>query len=368
MGENSAIEWTHHTFNPWIGCTKVAEGCTHCYAEAFAKRYGKANWGPNGTRVKTSDANWRKPIKWNREAEAAGERRRVFCASLADVFEDWDGRILTTAERDEETGEPTVAWWTPDMGVVGAGQTHTGPLPPADRPATMNDLRRDLFNLIDATPGLDWLLLTKRPENIWRMWPDARHMPAGDPYRLDGYRPNAWLLTSIATQADADKNVPELVKCRDLVPVLGLSAEPLLGPVDLLAIADLDEWKYDSLRNWRWRKLRPDSPRHKNEGGIDWIIAGGESGHGARPMHPDWARSIRDQCAAAGVPFFFKQWGEWAPLEVCAEPAADWTPCGVDKTHLFDDRECVFRIGKKAAGRLLDGKVHDEYPAAEVHA
>jgi protein gp37 len=342
MGENSAIEWTHHTFNPWIGCTKVADGCTHCYAESFANRYGKAKWGPIGTRVKTSEANWRKPVKWNREAEAASERRRVFCASLADVFEDWDGPILhSSGEREPRTlavKESEVEWYTIDL------------------------LRRDLFKLIDATPWLDWLLLTKRPENIRRMWPikydqsEAKAIcstPEG--YAHPYYRGNVWLLTSIATQADAYKNVPELLKCRELVPVLGLSAEPLLGALNI--------------KQFFFRCTGCGSePCECNGLTIDWIIVGGESGPHARPMHPDWAHSIRDQCSAAGVPFFFKQWGEWAPLEVCAEPAAKWTPCGVDKTHLFDDRECVFRIGKKAAGRMLDGKLHDEYPQVEVPA
>ena len=303
MGETTEIAWCDSTFNPWIGT-----GCEHCYAEAFAKRYGKAWWGPHGTRVKTSVANWRKPLKWNREAEATGERRKVFCASLADVFEDWQGEVrnsdgyrLSRNELGRDTTDGYPDPWT-----------------------TMNDLRHDLFKLIDATPNLDWLLLTKRPENVRKMWALCRthtEVPCGE--TVGGYRNNVWLLTSIATQADADKNIPELLECRDLVPVLGVSAEPLLGPLTL------DPWLSS----------------------LDWTIVGGESGPHARPMHPDWARNLRDQCHDAGVPFFFKQWGEW-------------TRCRHKCTagHEFPDGQRMWRLGKKAAGRVLDGREWNEFP------
>ncbi len=278
MGENSKIEWTHHTFNPWIGCAKVAAGCTHCYAESYANRYGKAKWGVDGTRVKTTAAYWKQPFKWNREAEMDGERRRVFCASLADVFEDWQGPIHNAngerLSRDENgyhtlNGRPDP--WT-----------------------TMDDLRRDLFAVIDATPHLDWLLLTKRPENIKKMWPKTPH--GEHHHRVEceckqcWHRGNCWLLTSIAEQADADRNVPELIKCRDLVPVLGLSAEPLVGPVNI-------EVAWDG---------EPTLPTAQ----VDWVIVGGESGHHARSFNAEWARAIVAQCKAAGVPCFVKQMGE----------------------------------------------------------
>jgi protein gp37 len=222
--KNSTIEWTHHTFNPWIGCAKVSPLCTHCYAETMMDtRYGRVEWGPNGTRKRTTAQNWRQPCRWNRDAENDGERRRVFCASLADVFED----------RDDLCG------W-----------------------------RRDLFRLIDATTQLDWLLLTKRPENIGVMWPDA----AG--------RDHVWLGTSVGTQETADRAVSRLQESRHLVPVLFLSVEPLLEPIPDLPLA-----------------------------GIDWVIVGGESGHGARAMDEAWVIDIKRQCDDAGVAFFFKQWG-----------------------------------------------------------
>lgn len=341
MGENSKIEWTDHTFNPWMGCTKVAAGCANCYAERdMDKHYHKVQWGPHGTRVKTSEANWRKPLKWNREAEAAGVRARVFCASLADVFEDWeqeirhsDGSIVHRCEKcHHETGFDSLYPYGMPCNCWGVY-----------RATTMNTLRADLFALIDATPWLDWLLLTKRPENISRMWCSHVNTDGLPPSKL--FRRNVWLLTSVAEQGDADRNVPELLKCRDLVPVLGVSAEPLVGPVDLT--------------HW-W----PDGVGNEVPPTIDWVIAGGESGPNARPMHPDWARSLRDQCQAADVAFHFKQWGEWAPCEFGAGERHDPPPS--ELSHYFDSPPYkVWRFGKKAAGRLLDGREWNEYPVLQ---
>lgn len=311
MGQNSTIEWTTHTFNPWMGCTKVAPGCTHCYAEAFTKRYGKAAWGPNGTRVKTSDNYWRQPIKWNRDAEAAGERRRVFCASLADVFEEWTGPIRGSGRDDGELAIDD----------------------DRSRQLTMDDLRRDLFALIDQTPNLDWLLLTKRPENVREMWAPTCNRCKGRGWYLkritdntptpcedcdrkaselgvslqDGqyarptnFRFNVWLGCSISEQKTADENIPHLLKCRDLAPVLFLSAEPLLGPLNLhqaLCKHFNPDRREQQIGHWC------DGPQ------IQWVIGGGESGPGARPCDVSWIRSIIAQCKAAGVPCFVKQLG-----------------------------------------------------------
>ena len=286
--ENSNIEWTDHTFNPWMGCTKVSDGCKNCYAETLMdKRYGKVKWGPQGQRVRTSAANWKKPLKWDREAAAAGKRARVFCASLADVFED------KPDQRDE-----------------------------------MDKWRTELFQLIQDTPNLDWLLLTKRPENVMEM---VGNVPWY--YGL----PNVWIGTSVENQEQADKRIPALVSIPAAVRFL--SMEPLLGPIDL----DLSGSNYGI---------------H----GIDWVIVGGESGPNARPMHPDWARGIRNQCQEAGVPFFFKQWGEWA-----------WTGDYItdnlyaDKQrYMFADRTVMIRAGKRAAGRLLDGREWNGFPEQVV--
>lgn len=313
MAENSKIEWTTHTFNPWIGCAKVAAGCTHCYAEAMVNRYQMATWGPHGTRVNTSEANWRKPLKWNRDALQSGERPRVFCASLADVFEDFSGWVLDM--HGNVVGQ-CLHCDCRELGTTPACPPHCARCGGPMTNATLDDLRRDLFALIDATPHLDWLLLTKRPENVLRMWPQARHMPAGDPYRLDDYRPNVWLLTSIATQADADRNVPLLLRCRDLAPVLGLSIEPMVGPVDI-GQAIYSQHDRAAMDNQYLEPLGGNS-RAK----VDWVIVGGESGPQARPCNAEWARGIIEQCADASCPVFVKQLG--AHVVARNDDVAEW--------------------------------------------
>lgn len=224
MAENSGIEWTHHTFNPWTGCTKVSPACDHCYAEGWAKRSRHVAWGPHGARRRTK--TWGNPVKWNRQAEAEGTRYRVFCASLADVFD------------NHRSIEP--AW------------------------------RQDLWRLIEETPHLDWLLLTKRPQNIVRFSPER--------WFTDGIPRNVWLGTTVENQEEADRRIPHLVQCPARVRFL--SCEPLQGPV--------------MIRRWL-RKL-------------EWVIAGGESGAHYRPVDPAWFRDLRDQCADYSVPFLFKQW------------------------------------------------------------
>ncbi len=257
MGENTKIQWTDYTFNPWRGCTKVHAGCTHCYAEREAKRFpqNRGIWGPNGTRVKASEAMWKEPLKWNRDAERAGERKRVFCASLADVFEEWGGPITDHNGRQLFTINGQEGFTEPDY--------------PECRPVSMEDLRRRLLHLIDETPHLDWQLVTKRPENVRGMWPHH----AG-PWIKEGkacvdswHRSNAWLLTSISDQPTADAMIPELGESCHLVPVLGLSIEPLLGPIDLSPWLRRQDALFDKA--------------------IDWVIIGGESGPAARPCNID---------------------------------------------------------------------------------
>lgn len=313
MTQNSKIEWTDHTFNPWVGCTKVSDGCKNCYAETLMdKRYGKVQWGPQGTRIRTSAANWKQPFKWNRLAKEAGRRDRVFCASLADAFED----------RPE-----LVAW------------------------------RSDLLMLIQMTPNLDWLLLTKRPENVMRLANESWQLNGGQP--VAGFPPNVWIGTSVENQEQADKRIPELLKIPARVRFL--SMEPLLEPVNLSAahqavIPSYLNFEIDSLPI------------------VDWVIVGGESGPNARPMHPDWVRSIRDQCQAAGAPFFFKQWGEWMSDSWRSEPTGQRELClSIDGKSVYaqvghamgarrPDDVLVRKVGKRAAGRLLDGREWSEFP------
>ncbi|BEH60122.1 phage Gp37/Gp68 family protein [Burkholderia pseudomallei] len=316
MSENSKIEWCDHTFNPWEGCQKVGPGCDHCYAEARNARFGggsAVNWGAGAPRRRTSVANWRRPLAWNAAHErffaAQGRRQRVFCASLADVF---DNAI-----------DP--AW------------------------------RRDLFDLIVDTPNLDWLLLTKRIGNVQQMVQAAT--------LCDLLPSNVWLGATIVNQEEAERDIPKLLA----VParVRFLSMEPLLGPVDLVSSGALWSDMNGNIVDAPSRGLR----------GVDWVIAGGESGHGARPMHPDWARSLRDQCAAADVPFLFKQWGEHSLAYDRDRDDPDYRRCdrmarlpgrwiNLAGGHGFNGERVHYaeRVGKKAAGRLLDGRTHNEFP------
>jgi protein gp37 len=224
-------------------------------------------------------------MRWDAQAAASGIRARVFCASLADVFDN----------------QVPMRW------------------------------RDDLWHLIDQTPNLDWLLLTKRPQNIAKMLPVPE---SGTPPWGDGW-PNVWLGTTTENQDEYNRRWPHLAAIRAAVHFI--SYEPALGPLDIWATGTVP----------------------------DWVIAGGESGPKARPMHPAWARSLRDQCAAAGVPFHLKQHGEWLGYGAGRLPD-EHSNLGLPKApsahHEFPDGTVVFRVGKKAAGRLLDGVEHNGFP------
>lgn len=366
MGAQSQIQWTDATFNPWIGCTKVSEGCKFCYAEQdMDKRRGRVKWGPlpKGTRILTSDAYWKQPLKWNREAAVAGERRRVFCSSLADVFEDWQGPIKLGFSEwigadlyKEEDG----AWSTGGGVLAQTDRRDSLPL------VTLNDVRIRLFELIEQTPALDWQLLTKRPENVMDMVP---------PEWYEAFPPNVWLGTSCEDQKTADERIPHLLQCPAAVRFL--SCEPLLGPIDL---SDIERGNpntgYNPLTGHMWGGIPGGEDWFPNQR-IGWVICGGESGPNARPMHPDWARSLRDQCQAAGVPYFFKQWGEYHPrLANGAWPDGSSGDCDcLPGLHLWLDGTVyapgdgkhgvatnMKKVGKHRAGRLLDDRAWDQFP------
>lgn len=298
MADNSKIEWCDHTFNPWEGCQKVGPGCDHCYAETRNARFGggvATNWGPGAPRRRTSASNWRKPLKWNREAwafaEKHGRKQRVFCASLADVFDN----------------------------------------------AVDPQWRADLFALIDATPNLDWLLLTKRIGNVRGMVADMGRetLPV-----------HAWLGATVVNQEEADRDIPKLLATPAAIRFL--SIEPLLGPVDLTKISTMAFRGAEVLNALTGALKGMFGDRAGYLTPLDWVIVGGESGLGARPVHPDWVISLRDQCEGAGTPFLFKQWGEHLPVYV-----DNLTSAG------FEYR----RVGKAAAGRRLHGHTHDGFPA-----
>lgn len=274
MGANSAISWTHHTFNPWWGCTRVSPGCQHCYAEAFAKRTG-TGWGPSAERRFFGRKHWNEPLRWEREAEEAGERRRVFCASMADVFE--------------------------------------------DRPELASP-RRALFEMIEQqTPHLDWLLLTKRPENI------LRTVPSG--WRK-GFPGNVWAGTTAEDQAHYDLRWQRLRQIPAVVRFI--SYEPALGPLDLrvpgVFNADIPagfglwspERQHEAIATAARALLiaRDELP--------EWVIGGGESGPRRRPCEVSWFDDLARQCSAAGIPFFMKQDSGQYPGKQGRLPDALW--------------------------------------------
>lgn len=334
--EQTNIEWADFTFNPWRGCTKVSEGCAHCYAETLSKRNPAVlgEWGKGKPRVLASEAMWQSPLKWNENATAAemdheaesnlgkdlGEYRRprVFCASLADWLDD----------------EVPVEW-----------------------------LAR-LLDLIQRTPNLEWLLLTKRPEN-WRSRIEAVAQLALNggtgvgPFVWswkEGFAPpNVWIGTSVENQSAADERIPVLLRIP--AQIRFLSCEPLLGPVNI----DVG-FRYFGNGNHIVQLCcgRSDCECSQFKKAIHWVIAGGESGPKARPMHPDWARSLRDQCAAVKVPFLFKQWGEWLPG--CQYQPGDKERLTEQAQHSFSLDDHSWWVGKKNAGRQLDGRTHDDFP------
>jgi protein gp37 len=343
MAQTTEIAWCDSTFNPWIGCTKVSPGCAHCYAERdFDLRKHVAKWGAGQPRHRTSAAYWRQPLKWDQEAATRElyhedetnlgkdlgvyQRPRVFCASLADWLDD----------------EVPIEWLA------------------------------DLLVLIRRTPHLDWLLLTKRPQNFLPRlqqianervphWPPSTRFPKISNFAAawigqfgDGpmIPANVWIGTSIEDHARADERISALLSIPARVRFL--SCEPLLGPVDL-----------------RFWDGRGNGSTRRSEG-IHWVICGGESGPHPRPMHPAWARSLRNQCQAAAVPFFFKQWGEWSDTADCGKPGWSSPDAYLNfEGHVVDEATArkggswkgIWRVGKSAAGRLLDGREHNEFPS-----
>lgn len=291
MGKDSKIDWTHHTFNPWRGCAKVSEGCKNCYAETSApvrvsRARGLELWGAHAHRQIASEAMWREPLRWNREAEQAGERRRVFCASLADVFEDRTPRLGSGFSDD------------------------------------LREPRQRLWELIRDTPHLDWLLLTKRPENVLRFVPD--HWRAHEPGRgaVDAWPRNVWIGCTVENQDRAQERLPHLLHIPARVRFV--SYEPALEAVDF--------GPYLPLVFRRGLASPVVLPARGGVRGIDWIIVGGESGPGARPFNPAWADRIVSQCKEARVPVFVKQMGSnptlrsgsgWGPIT--DRKGGDWS-------------------------------------------
>lgn len=333
MADKTGIAWASHTASPWHGCAHATytdangnehahQGCLNCYAEAMAPRNPGVLgvWGKNGTRVMSASFhdNCR---KWNRQAEKAGRRASVF-PSICDPFEgDGDYRIMRGTSKTAFEHEVCVCHACGKyVSYVGHCECLKDERLP--RKATLANLRRDLFATIDACPMLDFLLLTKRPQNVRGMWPMSYDCPADQAIWL---RPNVHLLTSISTQADADALIPHLLACRELVPVLGVSVEPLLGEIDFR----IPNWSQCQIpyvnkiaAQERYNVLTGEvTTEHgntfKSSDGptLDWVICGNESkgkGVGRLPGGTEegyWraARSLVEQCRAAGVAVFHKQ-------------------------------------------------------------
>lgn len=325
MGRETTIEWTDHTWNPWRGCQHATlsdgtphPGCLNCYAETWSRRNPKVlgEWGPDGSRIAAAPQTFNAPLAWNRAAEKAGERRRVFVDSLSDFFEDWpgevrhhEGRRLLTASNLREHSVRVTNPLTEGSGIY--APERNGPMLDDERPTTLDDLRAAAFRVIDACPWLDFLILTKRPGNIRRFWPHRdKYGPdhEGLAPRFCWDRRNVWLLYSASDQASFDAGVPELLKCRDLSPVLGVSAEPLIGPIDARTLIGPHCSCYSCPPQPCDEYLRTGRcPRTPSR--LNWVIVGGESGGGSRPFDLQWARSLIAQCKAAGVPCFLKQIG-----------------------------------------------------------
>jgi protein gp37 len=332
LADKTKIEWADATANFWIGCTKVSPACDNCYAERdWDHRKHRVEWGPHGDRspVKAGAQIVRK-MQRNAEAFIAehGHRPRIFVNSLSDFAD--------------------------------------------NHRSIMPEWREKVWHLARECPDVILMILTKRPQNL------PQYLPAD---WGAGY-PNVWVGTAVENQAEADRRIPHLLATP--AAVRWLSCEPLLGPVDLEKITlrpfggkvtDLSNRLGDYIQPLRGNFI--DSPK------LDWIVVGGESGRNARPMHPDWARSLRDQCAAAGVPYFFKQWGESCPLRSELIPVErrkigwvardgrfkfDCTEEDHKPMYRDDDRhgtgfwKLIVRVGKKRAGRLLDGVEHSAMP------
>lgn len=305
MGEKTGITWTDHTFNPWWGCQKVSAACENCYALRDASRWGQAAlWGPERGRRHFGDAHWHEPVAWDRRAARDGRRHRVFCGSMCDWLE-------------------------------------------VNRMDPQVDLERwRLLRLIEQTMNLDWLMLTKRPENLILV-----------PWILpESYWPrNAWFGVTVENQDRCDALMPGILKSTKRTPVLFISAEPLLGPLHLDdGVNTYYTCKEQTVDGYCCESYDGSGDHHFR--GVDWLIVGGESGPDARPMHPNWVRSLRDAAKASGIAFFFKSWGEWLP-----ESQVLIGTTGVP-VHQWPDGSNSYRVGRKAAGDLLDGVQWREFP------
>ncbi len=335
----TGIEWTDETWSPTVGCSRVSPGCDGCYAEREARRQAR---NPDYDGVLDDERRWsgrvnclpdrlEKPLHWRKP-------RRVFVDSMSDLF----------------------------------------------HPDVPDDFIGEVFGVMAACPQHTFQVLTKRPQRMSTWVLDraarlvSRTLPRNPVARVrdgavevlpqplppDAFLPNVWLGVSAETQRYADLRIPHLLATPAAVRFV--SAEPLLGPVDLARLekplCDVRDALRGSFRDGDDRLY--ERGQHQR---LHWVIVGGETGPNARPMHPQWARAVRDQCTAEGVPFFFKQWGNWTP-DATAFGGSRYVylaPDGSPSDKSPPESQVTQRVGKKRAGRLLDGRTWDEYPEAK---
>lgn len=374
------ISWADETFNGWMGCTKVSEACKFCYAERdMDHRYGKVAWGPGGTRVVTSEENWKKCQRLNRGArvhatgcgarlfQAEGKRRvwmcpvhgevskteithdpsirqRVFCFSLADVFEKWDG-VMQYADNSTVKVDPSSQWgFSKEPGLTQA--------------ATIAYVRACFFDrIVRQCPNLDFLILTKRVAEA------REYFSCREPYD------NVWLGCSIESQERANERLHDLLACRQHVSNLFVSAEPLVGSIDLTQIPVHHEHPSgDPTLAWTTFDNALDGFIAHKQGGrhepghkLDWVITGGESGPEARHADPAWSFAFRDQCDEFNVPFHFKQWGEWVPEYELRMQRSMPVLRGTEVFEGYASSRMI-RVGVKNDPHTLGGRLMQEVP------
>jgi protein gp37 len=372
MADNSKIEWTDATWNPVRGCSRVSEGCRNCYAEHQAlhiTRFDRGNGKPEGegaydglVTLTSQGPKWTgqirevmeklgEPIRWKKP-------RRIFVNSMSDLFHEGVSDVFIADV----------------FAAMAYARQHTFQVLTKRPQRMLQLLTSEAFaELYDQACGLAHEeaceVLGRRGEFSphTRLTTDIRAMDPTLP------RPNIWLGVSVEDQATADERIPLLLQTPAAVRFI--SAEPLLGPVDLTKVSHGKRWSslhsetafIDALAGGVWGEVPATGERLRvthTPFGLDWVIAGGESRPKARPMHPEWVRGLRDQCKDAGVRFLFKQWGEWRPTN--ADYVVD-DQQNVKPVHVFADRQRMAKVGKKTAGRLLDGVTHDAFPEGVRH-
>lgn len=364
MSDNSSIEWTDATWQPITGCSVVSPGCTNCYAMKLAGTRLRNHVSRVGlTTLTKAGPVWNGAVRlneqWLTQPLARKSPRRIFVCAHGDLFHE--------SVPDE--------WIDGVFAVMALAPQHTFQVL-TKRAARMRAYLSD--GDLQPRLGATATHILSPSKAIVRAR-ELRHSICPLPL------PNVWLGVSAERQQEADQRVPDLLATPAAVRFV--SAEPLLGPIDFTALNVSADIRVDALQRYiarrlaggHWENIPSDAP------GLDWIIVGGESGSNARPMHPNWARSLRDQCAGAGVPFFFKQWGEWAPNigavdgwtldddpEISRFDHREWDggrwsepfrPMWCDFSDgNYDEHQCVARIGKKHSGRTLDAVIHDGMP------